>query len=337
MELKFPKVELHSHLEGTIAAETLIEMAADGRENMLPSLDANELKKVICGPGMQKFNSYMDITRSFRYRPDDVRTITKKELDHAVECGVVYAEYRFNFDGPMQKGSDPGLLLDVIREEMEEARREKGLLTDLIFGIKRCGDIAMVSKMVGIACEAFKKGMIAAIDMNGDELSYPIKNFRDCLIPAIKAECPLTLHAGEWDGAASVRDAIACGAKRIGHGVRAIEDAEVVRELIDKKICLEICPTSNVFTEVYKTACEHPVRKLFDSGVLISINSDDHGVFGSDIAGEYALLETEYKFSREELAKVNENALNSAFISNEEKKRVFEIIRNKLNENILIN
>jgi len=225
------------------------------------------------------------------------------------------------------KSNDMRELIDAINDGRELARRETGLRTGLIFGLKRQGDIPAVSKMVAAGVEAFKKGLVCAIDLNGDEKAFPVTMFAECFRPAIAAGCPLTLHAGEWDGPESVRNAVICGAKRIGHGVRAFEDPKLVELLAREKICLEICPTSNIRTEVYRSYAENPLRKLFEAGVPVSVNSDDHGAFGSDIDGEYCVLENEFGFSAAEIAKLNESAASAAFISGPEKKILIEKLK----------
>ncbi|OGM03194.1 MAG: adenosine deaminase [Candidatus Wallbacteria bacterium GWC2_49_35] len=326
----FPKVELHSHLEGTITAEMLIELSRGGRELQLSSSDPHILQKDLAAYDFQSFNKFMDITRPFRQAPADVKIIAAREFARAAKNGVIYAEYRFNFDRPIWNGIDLDELLDAINAERSAAAREYGLATGLIFGMKRHEDTAEVARMLKIAVREFEKGRIAGIDLNGDERSFPIKMFEKCFSPALDVGCPLTLHAGEWDGPESVRDAIKCGAKRIGHGVRSAEDPRLVELIIKNGVHLEISPTSNVCTGVYKKLSEHPVRKLFDAGVKLSINSDDHGAFGSDIAGEYKAMRDGFGFSDAELARVNEYALDAAFVDAETRERLLNKMRARI-------
>lgn len=324
--VKTPKIELHSHLEGTLTAETLIELARGGRERLLPSLDADELRKRLLAYDFKSFNGYMDLARPFRHKPQDVKIAAAREFARAAERGVIYAEYRFNFDRPLWDGIEIDELMDAIWGEIASAKERYGLETRLIFGMKRHENIAGVARMVRLGVDEFEKGRACGIDLNGDEKSFPVTMFRDCFGPAREAGCPLTLHAGEWDGPESVKNAVECGAARIGHGARSIEDSAVVEMLAEKKICLEICPTSNVCTGVYRSIEEHPARRLFDAGVRISINSDDHGAFGSDIAGEYAVAKTILGFNDIELRRINGYAIDAAFADEATKARLRNLI-----------
>lgn len=236
---------------------------------------------------------------------------------------------------PVSLGYDLWELIEAINSERTLAKCDYGLDTGLIFGIKRGRNIDTITKMIEAGVEAFEKELICAIDINGDELAFPIKTLSECFNPALVAGCPLTLHAGEWDGPQSVRDAIECGAKRIGHGVRAYEDAKLVEMLSRSSICLEICPTSNIRTQVYASLDKHPLRKLFEAGVTISINSDDHGIFGSDIDEEYVILENKFGFSPNDFKKINESAINSAFISEVKKKNLIKLNESAFNNFLL--
>lgn len=324
MKSPFAKIELHSHLEGTITAATLIELSRSGRFPPLPASGEEELEKILRVSDFKSFNAYMDLIRPFRQRPEDVARIARAEFARAAKNGVVYAEYRFNFDGPVLAGYDLHELIEAVNGERARAKRETGLMTGLIFGVKRRGDVGAVSEMVAAGIEAFAKGHVCGLDLNGDEKAFPVLMFRDCFRKAVEAGCPLTLHAGEWDGPGSVRDAVACGARRIGHGVRAAEDPSLVELLAREKICLEICPTSNICTGVYRSYSENPLRKLFEAGVPVSVNSDDHGAFGSDIDGEYSLLEKEFGFSAREIEAINLSAARSAFLSDRDRRKVID-------------
>ncbi len=123
----------------------------------------------------------------------------------------------------------------------------------------------------------------------------------------------MTAHAGETDGAASVRAALDIGAERIGHGIRAIEDPEVVRRLREERIPLEVCITSNVRTGAVASLLDHPLRRLVDAGVIVTLNTDDPGMFGCDLAGEFRIAETVFGLSEAELDSIRANAVAHRF------------------------
>ncbi len=127
------------------------------------------------------------------------------------------------------------------------------------------------------------------------------------------------IHAGEWDGPRSVRAALDCGARRIGHGTRSIEDEDLVDTLTRDRITLEVCPTSNVFTGMFQNFGDVPVRKLFDRGVPITLSSDDPAAFNSHVAEEYDRAEGEFSFSPEEMETLRLNAIDGSFLPSEQK------------------
>jgi adenosine deaminase len=138
--------------------------------------------------------------------------------------------------------------------------------------------------------------------IGGDELGGPAAEFRDAYRYAQDAGLRLTAHAGETVGPESIRAALEIGAERIGHGIRAVDDPDLMRRLREEQIPLEVCITSNVKTGAVASLAAHPVRRLFDAGVPITLNTDDPGVFETDLAREFALARDVFGFSEAELA-----------------------------------
>ena len=307
-------IELHSHLEGTITAKTLIQLAADGREHFLPTVDESELQSILTQTGYESFLNYFKITRPFRYLIDDIRKITFTELERAVNNNVIYAEYRFNPLGPAKKGTDPWDILITIKDVMESFEKHHGLKTSLLFGLVREDGPEKMTGNLDMAYKAWQEGLIAGIDLNGDEKNYPTELFIKPFIKIKETNCPITIHAGEWAGPNSIKAAIKCGAKRIGHGAKAIEDRSVMDILKKEKITLELCPTSNVCTGVFTKIEDHPIKQLYDYGIPITINSDDPAIFNSDIANEYFKIKDIFAFTNDDIIKINKNAVTAAFL-----------------------
>ena len=154
---------------------------------------------------------------------------------------------------------------------------------------------------------------VISFGIGGDEVRGPASEFRDAYQYAKDAGLRLTAHAGETDGPDSVRNALDIGAERIGHGIRAIEDPDLLRRLRDERIPLEVCITSNVKTGAVESLDAHPVRCLVDAGVIVTLNTDDPGMFGSDLAAEFQIASDVFGLSLTQLAQIRENAQEHRF------------------------
>jgi adenosine deaminase/aminodeoxyfutalosine deaminase len=154
---------------------------------------------------------------------------------------------------------------------------------------------------------------VVSFGVGGDEVRGPATEFREAYRYAKDAGLRLTAHAGETAGPGSVRDALDIGAERIGHGIRAVEDPDLLRRLREERIPLEVCITSNVRTGAVASLDAHPLRRLVDAGVIVTLNTDDPGMFGSDLAGEFRIAEEVLGLSRMQLAEIRRNAMEYRF------------------------
>jgi adenosine deaminase len=170
---------------------------------------------------------------------------------------------------------------------------------------------------------------VCAIDLAGAEGLYPTKDFEDIFKLAKELEVPFTIHAGEADGAISVYDAIRFGAKRIGHGVRSIEDPSVIKMIKENNITLEICPTSNICTGVYNKISDIPINYFINNGINITINTDDPVICNTNLRNELKLVKETFNLNDEDIIKLQLNAINSSFASNEVKEELTNIIKNR--------
>ena len=163
---------------------------------------------------------------------------------------------------------------------------------------------------------------LVGFGLAGDELHFPPTLFIKTFDMLKEANFPITVHAGEWDGPENIRNAInLLHPTRLGHGVRSIEDPTLVKEIIDRNIILETCPTSNIATKIYENFELHPVKKLFDAGVKITVNSDDPPFFNASIAGEYQVM-ANLGLTEKELISLTDNAINSSFCDKATKERL---------------
>ena len=244
---------------------------------------------------------------------DDYALVTRRMMESLAAEGISYAEVTLAAGVVLWRGFDFHSIWSAIRQAQAEAFRQWPVEIwwnlDAIrqFGPDHVMEVAkLASNYVGDGAVSFGIG--------GDEVAGPARQFAAAYQYAKDAGLRLTAHAGETDGPQSIRDALAIGAERIGHGIRAIDDPDLVKRLRDEQIPLEVCITSNVLTGAVKSLAEHPVRRLFDAGVPITLSTDDPGVFGTALQRELGIAKDVFGFSQAELAEVEQTAARSRFV-----------------------
>jgi aminodeoxyfutalosine deaminase len=207
---------------------------------------------------------------------------------------------------------------------MERARlraeRELGISILWIFDAVRHFGVEEAARVFRKAAEMRREhSSIIGIGIGGDERRTGAEPFRELYAEARDAGLRLTAHAGETVGPESIWGALNIGAERIGHGLSAEHDAELMEVLAERQIPIEICVTSNVRTGSCPSLAEHPVRRYFDSGLMITLNSDDPTLFGIDLLGEYRLAERKFQFTQEQLRELAANSVEASFLPPERK------------------
>jgi adenosine deaminase len=321
----WPKAELHIHLEGSMRAETMFTLA-QRRGVSLPAEDLDGLRRSLITGGYDEFVEIWDYIRPLLRAPEDLAFITRCMLEDAAAQNVLYQEFRFGPVIPIHGGLDIWDGLSAISEAQKEARERLGIRSGLVMGAPRHYP-ECVEETIPIAVEAFSRGLIVGMDLTGQEEGFPANRYGRELAPVREAGVPLTIHAGEWCGPESVWAAFEVGATRIGHGTRAEEDPRLMRELRDRGTVLEMCPTSNAVTGSVATLSDHPIRRYFEYGLRVTVNSDDPPLFGITIASEYGLLDSTFGFAPEEIARVTLNAVEGAFLPEAEKALLRDDVR----------
>jgi adenosine deaminase/aminodeoxyfutalosine deaminase len=295
-----PKASLHLHLEGSVEPETVRELQ--------PSLTDREIAAATSYsdfPGFLK--AYVWVNRLLR-SPDDYALIMRRLLERLARENVRYAEVTLSAGMVLWKAQEFGPIYEAVQREAAASPVAVRWIIDAVrqFGVEH------VSAVAKLAMERAGDGVVA-LGIGGDEERGPASWFGDVFRSVKGAGLHLHAHAGETAGPESVWQALSVGAERIGHGVRAIEDPELVEELRRRRVPLEICLTSNVRTGVVSGLDAHPVRRLYDAGVPIVIDTDDPGLFGCTVTGEYELLASRFGFSREEVVTIARNGFEFAF------------------------
>lgn len=307
------KVELHLHLDGSISKEIA---------SKLSNLNEEEVKsKLIAKDKCENLSEYLtkfDFPISLMQTKENLKLISKDLVDRLERENVVYAEIRF---APMFHIKEGLTYEEVVEAVLEGLKQNYNVKTNLILCMMRGMKKEDNLKTMDVADKYLNKG-VCAIDLAGAEDKYPIDEYLDLFELANKKGIPFTIHAGENGGADEVRKAILVGAKRIGHGIHSIDDNYVLDLIKENNILLEICPTSNVQTNAVSTYIKHPILNLYNNDILVSINTDNSTVSNVSITEEYLKLFNHFNFTIYDYKKMNENAVNSSFLTKDEKEEL---------------
>jgi aminodeoxyfutalosine deaminase len=313
---RLPKAELHLHLEGTILPSTLVELSArhDAQPLTLPEAEA-----------LYRFSDFTGFLDAFRavckqlIGPEDYELAAWRMIERLAAQGVVHAEVYIAVGVIyLWRNHDPAAfepIFAALERARERGQREFGLSLYWIFDAVRHFTVAEAERVFLKAAELRPAHpSIIGIGLGGDERRSASEPFRALYAQARAAGLRLTNHAGETTGPEAIREALSIGSERIGHAVSAIKDFYLLQELKDRRTPLELNPTSNVRTGLCPSFAAHPLRRYFDQGLLVTLNSDDPAFFGSDLANEYLLAHTEQAFTRAELRRLAANSIHASFL-----------------------
>ena len=298
--LDLPKAELHVHLEGSVAPETLHEL-----DPATPLEDCRALYEYA------DFDAFLKAFGAVGKRlrtPDDYALVTRRLLECLAAQNVRYAEIILAAGVVLWKGQDFAPIFDAICDAARGSSVEVRWIIDTVrqFGV----DAALqVAEMAAARVDR----NVVAYGIGGSEARGPATWFKEVFAFARRAGLHLTAHAGESMGPDSIWAALEIGAERIGHGIAAIEDPVLIAHLRDHDIPLEISITSNLVTGVVKRVEDHPVRRLFDAGVPIVLNTDDPAMFRCSLVEEYRLAARVFGFTEPDLRRIAENGFRYAF------------------------
>jgi adenosine deaminase len=330
LRVSLPKIHLHCHLEGALRAATFIELAAKHGVATTYRPKAGEafegVPEAPASPDdVYRFATFGEFLLTFAAvsrslsDPDDYARLAREFAIDALAQNVIYAEL---FVSPsvwqfFHPDIDVRVCVQAIRAALDDAARESGTRFNLIVDLTRNFGVESAMRTARLAVDLKDCGVIG-IGLGGDEAKYPPQLYVDAFAYARANGLHTVAHAGEAAGAQSVRDAVELlGAERIGHGVRALEDPSLIALLAERKIPLEICPTSNFLTGVAQRDRPHPLLELDRAGCIVTIDADDPALFGTSISAEYAYVAE--LCGKATLVRLIGNAIDASFAQPEQK------------------
>ena len=296
-----PKAELHLHLEGSVEPETLCELDS--------GLTLEEIRR------RYQFHDFAGFLESYKWvagylkTPENYGLIARRLLERLASQNVLYAEINLSAGVMVARQRDVAAIYDAVHDA---ARRQDAVKVRWIFDAVRQFGAEAAMQVARLAVERAAAGVVA-FGIGGDEQAAPAEWFAQAFGFARAGGLKLVPHAGETAGPESVWAALRLGADRIGHGIRSIDDPALVAHLREKGIPLEVCISSNVATGAVRSLARHPVRRLFDAGVPIVLNTDDPALFRTTLTAEYDLARREFGFSETEIEGIAGNAFRYAF------------------------
>jgi adenosine deaminase len=331
-----PKIDLHRHLEGSLRLDTLAEIAIDHGLD-LPGSDMDSLRpyvQVTDDPRTSaNFLAKFEVLRHFYRSPEAVGRLTYEAIADAAADHVKYLELRFS---PQALSRVQGFPLDEVCDWVIEAARQASqayaIQVGLIVTLVRHEPPELARAVAEVAFQRADQGIVG-IDLAGDEVNYPSHPFRSIFKEAKEVGLGITVHAGEWQGADAVRWAIEeMSADRIGHGVRAIEDPNVVRLVQERSVALEVCLTSNLHTGVVRHMSHHPLADLDEMGVRVTLNTDDPSISDSTLTDEYQVAMQTLGMTYGALRRLILNAASSAFLPEGKREKLVNQFKSELPE-----
>lgn len=318
---EMPKAELHLHMEGAIPVETLFHLIRrQGNEPSIKKID--DLRQRLCYKDFEHFIDVWVWKNTFIREEQDFEEIAYQVLLRLSEQNVKYAEVFYSPGDYRRKGLSAQGITECLIEGKERAYRDFGIRSELIVDLIRDHGPAIGKQRLDELTPYLGKGLIG-IGLGGSEQEFPADPYAALYHEAKKRGFKLTAHAGEVMGAESIWAVVEkLGVERVGHGVRAYQDPQLVSLLKERQIPLEMCVMSNVRTGVCRSIEAHPIKQYYQQGLMVTVNSDDPTMFNTSISEEYLVLVQKLGFTIRDLKCLSMNSIDASFMSDEDKERM---------------
>jgi len=311
---QLPKAELHLHLEGAVEPATLLELCKlHGDRTTLAAVEA-----LYNYTDFQSFlMAFKEVSAHLR-GPEDYELVTYRLMQRLKEENVLHAEVYVAVGVCLYRKQDFAAIFEGLERGRARGARDFGVSLLWIFDATRHFGIEEAQKVFEFAAR-YRDRHVVGVGIGGDEQKAPPELFRSVYAYAADHGLRLTAHAGETGPPESIWGALNLHAERIGHGLTAAQDADLIDELGQRQIPVELCITSNLRTGVCKSAAEHPAKNYFDQGLMVTLNTDDPALFGTTLSREYQLAQETFGFSDEHLRELARNSFEASFLPAEKK------------------
>lgn len=314
---QMPKVDLHCHLDGSLTLQSVERIL--GRD-----IRAEELQ---VGENCRNLEQYLDkftLPLQCVQTADGLRTAAKEFLLDVSKENVRYIEVRF---APLSSVNDRlncrqvvEAVLEGLREAKKQCQTEFNVIACAMRHHSEVDSLAMMK-----VCREFLGEGLCAVDLAGNEAAFPMENFRNLFAEAKKLGFPCTIHAGECGRVENVLEAVECGASRIGHGIALRGNPDAVRFCRERKVGIELCPSSNLQTRAVESIKEYPIREFMDAGLCVTLNTDNRTVSNTSMTKEMQFVQTHYGIADDELKEFMKNAITAAFADDHVKQELWQL------------
>jgi aminodeoxyfutalosine deaminase len=320
--ISLPKAELHLHLEGSVEPATLLEL------RQRHGMDGASLAEVEQLYSYKDFTGFLaafkDVTGHLR-TAEDYELITYRLMERLKSQNILHAEVIVSVGVCLWRKQDFAAIFEGLERGRQRGEKDFGISLLWIFDAVRQFGAEKAQCVLDLAIQ-FQDRNVVAFGIGGDERAGPAEWFAAVYARGAEHGLHLTAHAGENAGPESIWGALNLKAERIGHGLTAEQDPELIEELSERQVPIEICVTSNLRTGCCAELSQHPVRRYFDQGLMLTLNSDDPAMFRSSLVEEYALVQQAFAFTDEHLRELARNSFEASFLPAEKKIEFLDLL-----------
>lgn len=318
---QMPKLDLHCHLDGSLTLHSVEQIL--GRNVREEELQVGENCR-----NLEEYLGKFDIPLQCVQTASGLRLAAEEFLLNAAKENIQYIEVRF---APLSSVNDQlncrqvvESVLEGLHEAKKQCRTDYNVITCAMRHHSEADSLAMMK-----VCREFLGEGLCAVDLAGNEAAFPMENFRNLFSEAKKLGFPFTIHAGECGRVENVLEAVECGAARIGHGIALRGNPDAIRLCRERKIGIEMCPSSNLQTRAVESIKEYPIREFMDAGLCVTLNTDNRTVSNTSMTKEMQFVQRHYGITDDELKEFMKNAIDAAFADDHVKHRLWKIFGNQ--------